>query len=204
MALLHLLCDLGLFLVVVIFVLLFEVTKTQGFIQLEKALNLINELAIRDELTGTHNRRHLIALIERERERSARAGRPFCICLLDLDFFKRVNDTYGHCAGDVALRVFALAVQHQVRDTDAFGRYGGEEFLLMLPETSLEEAAVLVERIRLSVEGLQFADISAEFALTVSIGVAQFCNGESIAQMIARADKALYLAKSDGRNRVAC
>ena len=204
MALLHLSCELGLLVVVVIFVLLFELTRTQGFIKLEKALNLINELAIRDDLTGTHNRRHLIELIERERERNTRAGGPFCICLLDLDFFKRINDTYGHCAGDIALRQFALAVQHQVRDTDSFGRYGGEEFLLMLPETALAEAAVLVERIRLSVERMQCADISAQFALTVSIGVAQFCDGESIARTIARADETLYRAKSGGRNRVAC
>ena len=204
MALLHLLCEFGLFVVVVVFALLFELTRTQGFIKLEKALNLINELAIRDELTGTHNRRHLLELIERERERNARAGRPFCICLLDIDFFKRINDTYGHSAGDVALREFALAVQGQVRDLDCFGRYGGEEFLLMLPETSLADAAVLVERIRLSVERLKFVDISTEFALTVSIGVAQFCNGEAIGRTIARADEALYLAKSGGRNRVVC
>src|SRR5205085_1644924 len=122
---------------VVVFVLLFELTKTQGFIKLEQALNFINELAIRDELTGSHNRRHLIKLIEYEKERVSRGGAAFCLCLLDIDFFKRINDTYGHSAGDTVLREFTLAVQRQIRETDSFGRYGGEEFLLMLPETSL-------------------------------------------------------------------
>jgi diguanylate cyclase (GGDEF)-like protein len=204
LALLYLVCELGLFVVVVVFVLLFEVTKTQGFIKLEKALDYINALAIRDELTGSHNRRHLLELIEREQNRSARAGRPFCVCLLDIDYFKRVNDTYGHSAGDTVLRTFAHAVARQVRDVDSFGRYGGEEFLLMLPETRIDAAAVLVERIRAHVETLRFPDIDPDLGLSVSIGVAQYRDGETIAQMIARADKALYLAKSGGRNRVVC
>ena len=161
------------------FVLLFEMTSTQGFIKLERALNFINELAIRDELTGGHNRRHLIDLIESERSRSARAARPFCLCLLDIDFFKRINDTYGHSAGDAVLRAFAAAVQAQIRDSDCFGRYGGEEFLLMLPETTIDAAAILVERMRAAVEALRFADIDAALSMTVSIGVAEFRPGES-------------------------
>ncbi|WP_426192049.1 putative bifunctional diguanylate cyclase/phosphodiesterase [Massilia sp. DWR3-1-1] len=202
LAMLHLLSNVGLIVLVVVFVLLFEMTRTQGFIKLERALNFINELAIRDELTGVHNRRHLLALIDAERARSARAARPFCLCLLDIDFFKRINDTYGHSAGDEVLRAFAHAVQQQVRDTDSFGRYGGEEFLLMLPETPIEAAAALVERIRAAVEALRFADIDGALAMTVSIGVAQFRTGDTIAQSIARADEALYMAKARGRNRV--
>ena len=192
----------GLIVIMVSFVLLFEMTRTQGFIKLERALNFINELAIRDELTGIHNRRHLLALIEAERTRSARAGRPFCLCLLDIDFFKRINDTHGHSAGDRVLRAFAEAVEAEVRDSDCFGRYGGEEFLLMLPETSLDAAAALVERIRAAAAALRFADIDALLSMTVSIGVAQFRHGETVAQSIARADEALYLAKARGRNRV--
>jgi diguanylate cyclase (GGDEF)-like protein len=204
MPLLSVLCDAGLIPVVMLFVLLFEVTKNQGFIRLEQALGMINELAIRDELTGSHNRRHLLELIERERERSTRSARPFCLCLLDVDFFKRINDSYGHSAGDVVLRTFAHAVQRQVRATDAFGRYGGEEFLLMLPETTQDEAVTLVERIRADIEALEFGHIAASLALTVSIGVAQFRQGEAIGRTIARADEALYRAKSGGRNRVRC
>ena len=199
---LYMVSHAGLIVMVVSFVLLFEMTRTQGFIKLERALNFISELAIRDELTGAHNRRHLLDLIEKERARSARAARPFCLCLLDIDFFKRINDTYGHSAGDDVLRAFAAAVQAQVRDTDSFGRYGGEEFLLMLPETSIEAASALIERIRAAVEALRFGQVNPALTMTVSIGVAQFHLGESIAQTIARADEALYVAKARGRNRV--
>jgi diguanylate cyclase (GGDEF)-like protein len=204
MALLYLICDLGLYVVVVIFVLLFEVTKTQGFIKLEQALKIINELAIRDELTGCHNRRHLLRLIENEKDRTERNGSLFCLCLLDIDFFKRINDTYGHSAGDTVLRQFALHVQQKIRASDAFGRYGGEEFLLMLPETMLEDAVVLAEQVRIGIEQLHFPDICDTLVLTVSIGVAQFRIGESIGQTVARADEALYQAKSSGRNRIIC
>jgi diguanylate cyclase (GGDEF)-like protein len=202
MDLLYLLCDLGLYLVIVVFVLLFELTKTQGFIKLEQALNVINELAIRDELTGSHNRRHLIGLIEQERERVMKGTQPFCVCLLDIDFFKRINDTYGHAAGDAVLRSFAVTVQKQIRESDAFGRYGGEEFLLMLPETTLEDAMLFAERVRMGIERLVFRDISGELKVSVSIGVAQFRIGETIGQTVTRADEALYTAKSSGRNRV--
>ncbi len=201
MELLYLICNIGLYVVVVVFVLLFELTKTQGFIKLERALKIINELAIRDELTGSHNRRHLIRLIEDEKDRTARLGRMFCLCLLDIDFFKRINDTYGHSAGDTVLCEFALTVQRRIRESDSFGRYGGEEFLLMLPETTLEEALVLAERVRVSIQNLVFPDIATALAVTVSIGVAEFRFGESIGQTVARADEALYVAKSSGRNR---
>ncbi len=201
-ATLYFLSTVGLVVLVVGFVLLFEMTRTQGFIKLERALNFINELAIRDELTGVHNRRHLLSLIEVEQGRSLRAARPFCLCLLDIDFFKRINDTYGHSAGDCVLREFAGTVQQQVREADCFGRYGGEEFLLMLPETSLEAAAFLVERIRAAVEALRFPDIDGALTISVSIGVAQYRSGEGVTQSIARADEALYLAKARGRNRV--
>src|SRR5690606_36051066 len=124
--------------------------------------------------------------------------------LFDIDFFKRINDTYGHAAGDLVLRRFAEAVQGQVRATDAFGRYGGEEFLLMLPETPGPDALVLAERVRRAVAELRCADGGAEITLTVSAGVAEYRHGEGVAQAIARADEALYAAKSLGRNRVQC
>jgi diguanylate cyclase (GGDEF)-like protein len=203
MELLYLICNIGLYIVVVVFVLLFELTKTQGFVKLEQALKIINELAIRDELTGSHNRRHLIQLIENEKERTARLGSLFCLCLLDIDYFKRINDTYGHSAGDTVLREFAATVQHQIRESDSFGRYGGEEFLLMLPETSIDEARILAERVRANIEKLGFTDLP-DLAVTVSIGIAEFRTNESIGQTVARADEALYLAKSSGRNRVVC
>jgi len=204
MALLYLICHLGLFVVVLVFALLFELTKTQGFVKLEQALGTINELAIRDELTGVHNRRYLLSLIEKEKERSDRNGRAFCLCLLDIDFFKRINDTWGHAAGDTVLRAFAGIVQGKVRGSDSFGRYGGEEFLLMLPETPSADAMVLAERVRVAIEKMRCAAGGSEIALTVSIGVAEYRMGEAIGLAVARADEALYLAKSNGRNRVVC
>jgi diguanylate cyclase (GGDEF)-like protein len=206
MALLYLACHLGLFVVVSVFALLFELTKTQGFVKLEQALGIINELAIRDELTGVHNRRHLLGLIDREKERSDRNGRAFCLCLLDIDFFKRINDTWGHSAGDTVLRDFAGTVRGLVRGSDSFGRYGGEEFLLMLPETPAADAMVLAERVRAAIEKMrcEAGEGDSEIALTVSIGVAEYRMGEAVGLAVARADEALYLAKSNGRNRVVC
>ena len=207
MPLLHLVCNLGLYVVVLVFVLLFELTKTEGFVKLQRAVATINELAIRDELTGSHNRRFLLGLIDREKERSDRNGRPFCLCLFDIDFFKRINDTYGHAAGDVVLRGFARTVQGQIRGTDAFGRYGGEEFLLMLPETPALDAVVLAERVRRVIAELRCSGLEtggSDITLTVSVGVAEYRIGEAVAQAIARADEALYAAKSIGRNRVQC
>jgi diguanylate cyclase (GGDEF)-like protein len=207
MPLLHLICNLGLYVVVLVFVLLFELTKTEGFVKLQRALATINELAIRDELTGSHNRRFLLGLIDREKERADRTGRSFCLCLFDIDFFKRINDTYGHAAGDLVLRRFAEAVQGQVRGTDAFGRYGGEEFMLMLPETQAPDALMLAERVRRVIAELRCSGQEtggSEIGLTVSAGVAEYRLGEAVAQTIARADEALYVAKSLGRNRIQC
>ena len=204
MPLLHLVCDLGLYVVVLVFVLLFELTKNDGFSRLRQALATINELAIRDELTGIHNRRFLLDLVEKEKERADRNGSEFCLCLFDIDFFKRINDTYGHAAGDTVLRAFARTVQDQLRALDAFGRYGGEEFLLMLPETPAASAIALAERVRGAVEGLRCTDGERTITLTASAGVAEYRLGEKVAQTIVRADQALYLAKSGGRNRVLC
>ena len=204
MPLLHLVCDLGLYVVVLVFVLLFELTKNDGFSRLRQALATINELAIRDELTGIHNRRFLLDLVEKEKDRSDRNGSEFCLCLFDIDFFKRINDSYGHAAGDAVLRAFSTSVAGQIRALDAFGRYGGEEFLLMLPETPAASALALAERVRGVIEGMRCIDGERVITLTVSVGVAEYRLGESVAQTIARADQALYMAKSGGRNRVLC
>ena len=206
MPVLHLVCDLGLYVVVLVFVLLFELSKTEGFSRLRQALATINELAIRDELTGAHNRRFVLDLVEKEKERSDRSGSEFCLCLFDLDHFKRINDSFGHAAGDAVLRAFATAARGQIRACDAFGRYGGEEFLLLLPETPSQDALALAERIRGVVENLRClvgdGDDMRTITATVSVGVAQYRLGEPVAQTIVRADEALYQAKASGRNRV--
>jgi diguanylate cyclase (GGDEF)-like protein len=198
--LLQTVCGIGLFVVIVIFVLFFELTKTQGFIKLEQALKTIQELAIRDELTGAFNRRHLLKLMEDEKSRADRLATSFCVCLIDIDYFKRINDTYGHAAGDTVLRTFAKAVEGNIRSIDSFGRYGGEEFLLMLPSTDLDQALALAERVRVETERIDFSHFAETLAVTVSIGIAEHRIDENIALTITRADQALYKAKASGRN----
>lgn len=202
MELLYVLCDFGLYIVIVFFMILFDLTKTQGFVKLQHALDFISELATRDALTGSHKRGHVLKLAEAEREAAAGDNANFTLCLVGIDGFKRINDSRGEAVGDLVLRECAQAVQQQLRDADSFGRYGASEFLCLLPGTAQEEALALAERVRVRVQELRLAGVAPELALTVSIGVAQFRQGESIGQAIARADEALYQATSNGRNRV--
>lgn len=169
--------------------------------ELEQALLRIEELAIRDELTGAFNRRHLMEVIRLEKQRSERSGRVFSICILDVDFFKRVNDTYGHVAGDEVLREIARTASEALRQTDYFGRYGGEEFAIVLTDTAVNGALITAERVRLRVEGLRFPNISADLRVTVSTGIADSRANEDTNATFKSADQALYLAKENGRNQ---
>jgi diguanylate cyclase (GGDEF)-like protein len=178
---------------------------------LRDALAQVKELSERDELTGAHNRRHLMRALERERQRAARTGATFSIAILDIDRFKQFNDVHGHQIGDEVLGAFCACVQQCARDLDvlaredvdeAFGRYGGEEFLLLLPHTPLAGAMQCLERIRATVEATQFRTSAGALSATFSAGVAEFREGESSAHLLARADAALYRAKGEGRNRV--
>jgi diguanylate cyclase (GGDEF)-like protein len=126
------------------------------------------------------------------------------VCLADLDDFKEINDRFGHAAGDEALKAFARAVQGGLRATDALARHGGEEFLIVLSQTSAAEAATVAERIRQLVEDLRTAALPREQGITVSIGVAEHRPPEPVGRTIERADAALYRAKEQGRNRVVC
>jgi len=169
---------------------------------LEKALHSIQELATHDELTGVHNRRHLMEMLRHEKNRCARTGAAFCIAIVDLDFFKQINDTFGHQAGDDVLCCFSRSVVQRMRASDYFGRYGGEEFLLILTDTSLEGARVVADRLRRETEQLGFGDTNPDLRISVSIGLAQHQPGDEIEQTLKRADDALYKAKAAGRNRV--
>jgi diguanylate cyclase (GGDEF)-like protein len=169
---------------------------------LEKVLRVVQDLATHDELTGVHNRRHLMEMLRHEKSRCARTGTMFCIAMVDLDFFKRINDKYGHQAGDDVLRDFSRNANQRMRTTDYFGRYGGEEFLLILMDTSLEGARIGADRVRRDAEQLSFVGIAPELTISVSIGLAQHRSGEEIEQTLQRADGALYRAKAGGRNRV--
>jgi len=160
-------------------------------------------LAATDPLTGCFNRREFTAIAEREALRANRYHHPLSILMLDLDYFKRLNDTYGHAAGDKALQRFTMICTNALRNVDIFGRWGGEEFVALLPETDLQGATVIAERLRKLTNDniLTFNDHKINF--TVSIGIAEFKDGEtSVDAALGRADSAVYDAKKAGRNRI--
>ncbi len=169
---------------------------------LAHALAVNRELATRDELTGLPNRRAMQDLMDLEHRRSLRSGRPMLLAELDIDHFKRVNDSHGHATGDRALQAFAGVVRASVRDTDVLARWGGEEFVLMLSDTQVEDARELLERVRTAVAAIEIPHASGVLRLTVSAGLALHLPGDTVELTLERADQALYTAKSLGRNRV--
>ncbi|MDD3343478.1 MAG: transporter substrate-binding domain-containing protein [Sulfurospirillaceae bacterium] len=152
-----------------------------------------------DKLTGIYNRLKLDDILEYEKKQFDRFERPLSIIMFDLDFFKKVNDNYGHKAGDETLKMIAAIVMANKRDTDVFGRWGGEEFLLVCRETTANGARALAEKLRVAIETQEFPII---VSLTASFGVAQFEKYESIVKVFDKADHALYEAKASGRNKV--
>ncbi|HET7889128.1 MAG TPA: GGDEF domain-containing protein [Bradyrhizobium sp.] len=168
---------------------------------LKEANKRIEELAELDDLTGSLNRRCIMRFLDEEIARAQRTNLPCSIALLDLDWFKRINDTYGHPTGDEVLKTFAITVFANIRNVDRFGRYGGEEFLLVLPDTSHEVAVRLLERLRSIVADLDWSAFSQGMRVTVSAGVATLKAGEAADVLLARVDGALYKAKAQGRNR---
>jgi len=168
---------------------------------LEDALEQIREMATRDELTGLPNRRSMMAQLEEHARRRARGGLSFYIGMVDLDHFKSVNDTYGHAVGDDVLRAFGLQARHALRTNDLIGRWGGEEFLLVLPETQVGEAIVGVARLRSNLDQAQVSAAEPHLRVGFSSGFTRYVEGELIYHAIERADRALYQAKSAGRNR---
>jgi len=170
--------------------------------ELEKSLTIIKEMSIRDDLTGVYNRRHLMELLEHEYHRISRGGAHFSVAMLDIDHFKSVNDTHGHLTGDEVLKAVSDVIRNSLRSADFCGRYGGEEFLLVMTQTNINGALLCAERIRSTIEQSRFTSLGPNFKVTVSLGVTEFTGKEDIPTMIARADKALYHAKESGRNRV--
>lgn len=177
-----------------------HVTKLRRELAVRK--DAIEALLERDDLTGVGNRRFLTHMLDQEKSRADRMGGTFCVAMLDLDFFKRVNDTYGHAAGDKMLKVFGQVAQQALRKIDYFGRYGGEEFMLIMSDTNIDGARVKADRLRADIESTRFNDIDPKLVQTVSIGIAEYRRGESTEQIQLRADKAMYKAKSKGRNRI--
>jgi len=178
-------------------------TLYQRSIELKEANKRIEELAELDELTGSFNRRCIMRMLDDEIARAQRSKTPCSVALIDLDWFKRVNDAYGHPTGDEVLRTFAITVFANIRHIDRFGRYGGEEFLLVLPDTSDSAAARIVDRLRAIVAELDWSAFSPGMRITISAGLATLKPDESPDALLARADSALYSAKARGRNRIA-
>ncbi|MCB1674901.1 MAG: diguanylate cyclase [Halioglobus sp.] len=170
--------------------------------QLSEANALLARAASVDPLTGLLNRRGFLERAEAEIQRVSRSGRSFVVVLADIDNFKRFNDRHGHACGDHVLRCSAATLQEQVRDVDQVARWGGEEFILLLPETSLEGGAVLTEKLRATIADRQLSFEDKRLAITMTFGVASFHRGEALDACIARADAALYRGKEQGRNQV--
>jgi len=162
------------------------------------------EMATRDQLTGLYNRRYFMEALEREVARAERYEPDLVLCMMDLDHFKRINDTYGHPAGDMVLSEIGSKLKECIRESDLICRYGGEEFAVILPNTQPEKARIVCERFRELVAGHKFIHNPSEFHITLSIGIASYDRGtdQSPLEFIDAADQALYQAKSAGRNRV--
>jgi diguanylate cyclase (GGDEF)-like protein len=171
-------------------------------VELREAYKRIEELAELDELTGSFNRRSIMRALDDETARAQRTNTPCAVALIDLDWFKRINDQFGHPTGDEVLRTFAITMFANIRGIDKFGRYGGEEFLLILPETTDQSAERTLDRLRAIIADLDWSTISPSMLVTISAGVVMLRPGETSDSILARADAALYRAKGCGRNTV--
>ncbi|MBI5255268.1 MAG: GGDEF domain-containing protein [Burkholderiales bacterium] len=172
--------------------------------ELSQALELNRQLATRDMLTGLLNRRAMVELLAQEQPRQRRAGGPMSLALLDIDWFKRINDSHGHQIGDAVLQRFSELARQQLRAGDALARWGGEEFLLLMPASSAADAAHVIRRVRDSIANGDFGTLAPGLRVSFSAGVSECGPGEGYAEAIERADQALYRAKSAGRDRVEC
>ena len=163
----------------------------------------IYKMSVIDALTGAHNKRYLLEALDKEISRSVRYAQPLSIVMFDIDHFKKVNDTYGHLAGDAVLAEMGKRIRPRIRKEDLFARYGGEEFCVVLANTNRDNALVFAEELRRIVEREPFRHQGVEMPITSSLGVSQLDNPQmSVTDLIARADEHLYTAKRNGRNRV--
>lgn len=170
--------------------------------ELSLALEQIREMAVRDELTGLHNRRHLMDVLNHEKAIADRRGYGFSVCFLDLDYFKKVNDRFGHSTGDEVLRSFAGLAEEVSREVDCVARIGGEEFVILMSDTRQHHAVTGAKRLAERLREMQVTRREPRFRITASIGITEYQPGESIQDMLDRADRALYDAKRTGRNKI--
>jgi diguanylate cyclase (GGDEF)-like protein len=175
--------------------------------ELEKSNRMLSEISFEDNLTGLYNRRYLFDIVDKEMARAERNGRQFSILLFDIDFFKKINDNHGHHVGDLVLKRVAEVLNRAKRKSDVGVRYGGDEFVVVLPETDLKDSLVFAERLRSAIEGSKTSVAGNRIGITISIGVTAYIPGRtvsSVEHLMDVADKALYDAKRSGRNRVSC
>lgn len=176
-------------------------TKKQT-IDLQEALEINKRLATTDELTGLYNRRYFMDKLAMQKALSERNKADFVICYCDLDNFKRINDTFGHHTGDIVLQKFSQILKSLIREVDFAARFGGEEFVCLLVDTDLKNAKKITERIRISLANYNFNDIAPSLRATVSIGITNFKQFNTIQETLMNADNRMYLAKKLGRNKV--
>ncbi len=180
-----------------------EEKVTQRTFELEEAKKQAEYLSRIDSLTNLNNRRAFFEFGRQIQLQAVRTHTSFALIMLDIDYFKKINDSYGHDIGDIALQALADTLQQNCRDADVIGRLGGEEFAVIIPDSDLEKATFLAERIREAIAALHIQEQKISFGFTSSFGVAISCNfKESVADVLKKADHALYEAKSQGRNRV--
>ncbi len=166
-------------------------------------LKRLQDLAITDGLTKLYNSRHFYKQLDSEVDRSKRYNHSLTLLFMDIDYFKHYNDSYGHLEGDKVLARFGKVIKSCLRKMDTAYRYGGEEFTVILPETSKDEVMTVAERIKAAIENEKFSPQSGKsISRTISIGVAQYCPGERVSAFVQRADKAMYLSKQRGRNQI--
>lgn len=178
-----------------------ELKKTQE--ELKNINSQLEKLVITDSLTGVNNRREILSLGEKEVQRCRRYYRYFSVLVIDIDHFKHINDTFGHILGDKTLITVAGAIKNCLRQVDSFGRFGGEEFVAILPETNLQDAATTAQRICQVINKLNIEIDRQKVRVTASIGVATFSpKDNNLEAVIERADHAMFAAKNQGRNRV--
>jgi len=174
----------------------------ETYIQLSEAMERLAEIAVRDSLTGLYNRRHFIDRLEEAIALAERSGDSFHLALIDLDHFKKVNDSHGHQVGDNILQRFANIARQTLRRSDVLARYGGEEFIVLFPEGGAEDIAEVLERLRENFSTLIHDDLVAGLRVTLSAGLANWRPGDNADNLTLRADEALYTAKHKGRNRL--
>jgi len=183
-----------------------DVTDTSIYqSKLEETTEKLREMSNQDGLTKLFNRRYIEEILSNEFDRARRYKHPFSVILTDIDFFKKVNDNYGHLAGDEVLRVVSQRLSDTLRDTDILGRYGGEEFLIVLPETDIEGAVIVAERLRKAIDSEPIEAEGDTLPVAISLGVTELSDTTAAyAQLIAEADLGLYRSKENGRNCTTC